>query len=57
MPPREMLICKTLDRILRALIIFEGIAKGPKVDAVLEMLPPRDVPTLKSLSGLSAVLQ
>ena len=33
------------------LLSFEGIAKGPKVDAVLEMLPPRDVPTLKAFLG------
>ena len=29
----------------------DGLAKGPKVDAVMKIEPPKDVPTLRSFLG------
>ncbi|XP_062521210.1 uncharacterized protein K02A2.6-like [Corticium candelabrum] len=32
-------------------LLLQGLAKGPKVDAVMQMPPPKDVATLKSFLG------
>ena len=31
--------------------VQDGLAKGPKVDAVMQMPPPKDIPTLRSFLG------